>query len=108
MAQTAVADTETGMPLDELARRHGLTAAGRLPGLAEYTRHLWSYRHFIAAFANAKVTAALGSTRLGVVWQVLTPLINAAVYYLVFGVLINTKDSVDNFIAYLCAGVFVF
>jgi teichoic acid transport system permease protein len=108
MAQTAVADPETGLPLKDLARRHGLTAAGRLPSLPEYTRHLWSYRHFIAAFANAKVTASLGSTRLGVIWQVLTPLINAGVYYLIFGVLINTQEGVDNFIAYLCAGVFIF
>lgn len=108
MAQTAVADADTGLSHQELARRHGLTAAGRLPSLPEYTRHLWAYRHFIAAFANAKVTASLGSTRLGVVWQVLTPLINASVYYVIFGVLINTRQDVDNFIAYLCAGVFVF
>src|SRR5688500_14429549 len=108
MAQTAVADTETGLPLKDLAKRHGLTAAGRLPTLGEYTRHLWSYRHFIAAFANAKVTASLGTTRLGVVWQVLTPLINAGVYYLIFGLLINTGGEVDNFPAYLCAGVFIF
>ena len=108
MAQTAVADSDTGLPLAELARRNGLTAAGRLPSLVEYTRHLWAYRHFIAAFANAKVSASLGSTRLGVIWQVLTPLINAGVYYVIFGVLINTRQDVDNFIAYLCTGVFIF
>ena len=108
MAQTAVADADTGLPLKELAQRHGLTRAGRLPRLPEYTRYLWSYRHFIAAFANAKVSASLGSTRLGVVWQLLTPLINAGVYYLIFGVLINTRQDVDNFIAYLCTGVFIF
>lgn len=108
MAQTAVADADTGLAHKELARRHGLTAAGRLPSLPEYTRHLWSYRHFIAAFANAKVTASLGSTRLGVVWQVLTPLINAGVYYVIFGLLINTGNKVENFVAYLCAGVFIF
>ncbi|HET6480131.1 MAG TPA: ABC transporter permease [Actinoplanes sp.] len=108
MAQTAVAESDTGPSLTELARRHGLTKAGRLPSLPEYTRYLWSYRHFIAAFANAKVSASLGSTRLGVIWQLLTPLINAGVYYVIFGVLINTKQGVDNFIAYLCAGVFIF
>ncbi|WP_127500043.1 ABC transporter permease [Actinoplanes solisilvae] len=108
MAQTALAESDTGPSLTELARRHGLSKAGRLPSLPEYTRHLWSYRHFIAAFANAKVSASLGSTRLGVIWQVLTPLINAGVYYVIFGVLINTKQGVDNFIAYLCAGVFIF
>ena len=108
MAQTAVADSETGLSLKELAQRNQLTAAGRLPSLLEYTRQLWSYRHFIAAFANAKVTASLGNTRLGMLWQVLTPLINAGVYYVIFGVLINTKRGVDNFIAYLCIGVFIF
>jgi len=108
MSQTAVADSGTGLPPAELARRFGLSAAGRLPTLAEYTRSLWSYRHFISAFANAKVSAALGNTRLGMLWQVLTPIINAGVYYIIFGVLINTKRNVDNFIAYLCIGVFIF
>jgi teichoic acid transport system permease protein len=108
MAQTAVADSDTGLHLKELARRNGLSAAGRLPSLPEYTRQLWSYRHFIGAFANAKVTASLGTTRLGMLWQVLTPLINAGVYYFIFGVLINTKRGVDNFTAYLCIGVFIF
>ncbi|NMO55070.1 ABC transporter permease [Actinoplanes sp. TBRC 11911] len=108
MAQMAVADSDTGLAPQEVARRNGLTAAGRLPSLPEYTRQLWSYRHFITAFANAKVTASLGTTRLGMLWQVLTPLINAGVYYVIFGVLINTKRGVDNFIAYLCIGVFIF
>jgi len=108
MSQTAVADSDTGLPLAELARRNGLSAAGRLPSLPEYTRQLWSYRHFIAAFANAKVSASLGNTRLGMIWQVLTPLINAAVYYVIFGVLIDTRHGVENFIAYLCTGVFIF
>lgn len=108
MAQMAVADSDTGLAPKEVARRNGLTAAGRLPSLPEYTRQLWSYRHFITAFANAKVTASLGTTRLGLLWQVLTPLINAGVYYVIFGVLINTKRGVDNFVVYLCIGVFIF
>jgi teichoic acid transport system permease protein len=108
MPQTAVADSETGLALKELARRHGLSAAGKLPGLAEYSRQLWAYRHFIASYANAKVTSSLGKTRLGVFWQVLTPLINATVYYVIFGVILNTKNGIDNFVAYLCTGVFIF
>jgi teichoic acid transport system permease protein len=108
MSQTAVADSGTGLSLKEQALRNGLTAAGRLPTLREYTRQIWSYRHFISAFANAKVTASLGNTRLGMVWQVLTPLINAGVYYMIFGVLIDTQRGVDNFPAYLCIGVFIF
>jgi teichoic acid transport system permease protein len=108
MSQTAVAESDTGPELKELARRTGLTAAGRLPSLTEYTKQLWNYRYFIWEFAGAKVSAALGNTRLGMIWQVLTPLLNAAVYYLIFGVLIETSRGVTNFVAYLCIGVFIF
>jgi teichoic acid transport system permease protein len=108
MSQTAVADSGTGLTPAELAKIHGLSTAGRLPSLTEYARSLWAYRHFISTFANAKVSAALGSTRLGLLWQVLTPLINAGVYYIIFGILINTKRSTPNFITYLCIGVFIF
>jgi len=106
--EEVVVESYTGPALKELARRNGLAAAGRLPTLPEYTRQLWAYRHFIWEFAGAKVSAALGTTRLGMLWQVLTPLFNAGVYYVIFGVLINTKHGMDNFIAYLCIGVFIF
>lgn len=108
MPHTAVADSDTGLTLEQLAHRYGLSSAGALPSLPAYTRQLWGYRHFIAAYANAKVTSSLGKTRLGMVWQVLTPLINAAVYYLIFGLILKTSHGVDNFVAYLCAGVFLF
>jgi teichoic acid transport system permease protein len=108
MAQTTVVESYSGPTPKELARKYGLGAAGRLPSLPEYTRQLWAYRHFIWEFASAKVSAALGNTRLGMIWQVLTPLFNAGVYYVIFGVLLNTKHGVDNFIPYLCTGVFIF
>jgi teichoic acid transport system permease protein len=108
MSQTAVAASETGLPLKELAKRTGLASAGRLPGPMEYLRDLWSYRHFIGAFARAKTVAAFGETRLGMIWQVLTPLFNAGVYYVIFGIIIDTRRSQANFITYLCIGVFLF
>jgi teichoic acid transport system permease protein len=108
MPQTAVADSDTGLTLKELAHRHGLSSAGALPSLPAYTRQLWSYRHFIAAYANAKVTSSLGKTRLGSLWQLLTPLINAGVYYTIFGLLLNTDRGMTNFVTYLCIGVFLF
>lgn len=108
MANTAVADPDSGLTQRQLAERYGLTFAGSRPSLAAYTRQLWSYRHFIAAYANAKVVASFSTARLGRLWQVLTPLTNAAVYFLIFGVILNTRGGVDNFIAYLCIGLFVF
>ncbi|MEE6259003.1 ABC transporter permease [Plantactinospora sonchi] len=108
MATTAVADPDSGLTGAQLAARYGLSAAGARPSLGAYIRQLWSYRHFISAYANAKLAASFSNARLGRLWQVLTPLTNAAVYYLIFGVILNTQDGITNFIAYLCTGLFVF
>ena len=92
----------------ELAAKYGLSVSGQRPTLPEYTRQLWSRRHFIVAFATARLTAMYTAARLGQIWQVATPLLNAAVYYLIFGLLLGTNRGIQNFIAYLCTGVFVF
>ena len=46
--------------------------------------------------------------RLGQLWQVLTPLLNAGVYYLIFGLLLSTNRGVPDYISFLVTGVFVF
>jgi teichoic acid transport system permease protein len=92
----------------ELAQRYSLTSSAERPGLRAYLRTLWARRHFLVAFAHARVVSMYTSARLGQVWQLLTPLLNAAVYLLLFGVLLNTRRGVDNFIAFLVIGVFVF
>ncbi|MFF8290237.1 ABC transporter permease [Streptomyces sp. NPDC016309] len=93
--------------LRALALRHGLTVSGARPSLPEYTRQLWSRRHFITAFATARLTAQYSQARLGQVWQVMTPLLNAAVYYVIFGVLMNTRAGVPDFVPFLVTGVFI-
>lgn len=108
MAETVVIQPGPATSPRELAEAHGLTVAGVRPRLLAYTRQLWAYRHFTVAYANAKLAATYSTARLGQLWQVLTPLTNAAVYYLIFGVILNTRGGVDNFIAYLCTGLFVF
>lgn len=118
MANSAQADTLSPQgtsappgstePLADLAARYKLTVSGARPGLLSYTKQLWARRHFIVAFANAKTRATYSTAKLGQVWQVLTPLMNAAVYYLIFGYLVQTKDGIDNYVAFLVTGVFVF
>src|SRR5215213_5128321 len=92
----------------ELASRHGLASISARPGLSQYLRQVWARRHFLVAFSNARVTSLYSRTRLGQVWQLLTPLLNAGVYLLLFGVLLNTSRGVDNFVAFLVIGVFIF
>jgi teichoic acid transport system permease protein len=108
MTDTAVAGPAHS--LSGFAVRHGLHAAGQRPMLGAYLRQLWRYRHFTAAYANAQVVASITNTRLGRLWQVLTPLMNAAIYYFIFGVILGTSRGMDTsvFIAYLCTGLFIF
>jgi teichoic acid transport system permease protein len=105
---TVVAGVDAGLTPAELAVKYGLHLSGRRPSLRAYTRELWARRHFIWAFATARTTAYYTSARLGQVWQVVTPLLNAAVYYLVFGLLLGTNRGIPNYVAYLCTGIFTF
>ncbi|MFG1671962.1 ABC transporter permease [Streptomyces sp. Y7] len=96
-----------GPGLADLAARHGLAVSGARPSLPEYIRQLWARRHFIGAFATAKLTAQYSQAKLGQVWQVMTPLLNAAVYYFIFGMLLGTSHGVQDYIPFLVTGVFV-
>ncbi|MGY0018128.1 ABC transporter permease [Streptomyces sp. cg35] len=90
-----------------LAARYGLTVSGARPSLSRYVGQLWQRRHFITAFATAKLTSQYSQAKLGQVWQVATPLLNAAVYYFIFGVLMGTSRGVPDYIPFLVTGVFV-
>jgi teichoic acid transport system permease protein len=94
--------------LTEFAARHGLKQSAARPPIGEYIGQVWQRRHFIWAFASAKNISMYTESRLGQVWQVLTPLLNAAVYYLIFGLLLPTNRGVPDFIPFLVTGVFVF
>ncbi|MEV6654596.1 ABC transporter permease [Streptomyces sp. NPDC051219] len=91
----------------ELAAAHGLSVCGERPSMAEYTRRLWALRHFIGTLATARLTAQYSTAKLGQIWQIMTPLLNAAVYYFVFGVLLGTGRQVPDFVPFLVTGVFV-
>lgn len=96
------------LSMSDYAVREGLTAIAARPRVGPYVRELWERRHFIVAFASARNVAMFAGARLGQVWQVLTPLLNAGVYFLIFGVLLNTKKGVGNYIAFLVIGIFIF
>ena len=95
-------------PLAELAAQHGLKLSGARPALARYLTMLWQRRHFIIGYATARNVSMYTDAKLGQIWQVLTPLLNALVYFLIFGVLFGAQKGVENYPAFLIAGVFVF
>jgi teichoic acid transport system permease protein len=94
--------------LAELAARYGLRPSSARPRLIAYMRLTWQRRHFIVAYATARNVSMYTEARLGQLWQVLTPLLNSAVYYLIFGVLFQANRGIHDYIAYLVTGVFIF
>jgi teichoic acid transport system permease protein len=94
--------------LAELADQYGLRPSSARPGLIAYLRQVWQRRHFIVAYATARNVSMYTEARLGQLWQVLTPLLNSAVYYLVFGILFQQNRGIYHYTAYLVTGVFIF
>ncbi|MEV7129843.1 ABC transporter permease [Streptomyces sp. NPDC093260] len=104
------AAADEGLTPAQLAAKYGLSVSGARPPLLEYVRRLWGRRHFILAFSQAKLTAQYSQAKLGQVWQVATPLLNAAVYYFIFGVILKANRGMSHgaYIPFLVTGVFVF
>lgn len=104
----AVIDPHTGLGGAELAEHHGMAVSGARPSLRAYSKVLWTRRHFIASFSSAKTAAVYTTARLGQVWQVLTPILNAGVYFVIFGILLHQNRGIPHFIAFLTTGVFLY
>ncbi|HIZ36600.1 MAG TPA: ABC transporter permease [Candidatus Ruania gallistercoris] len=91
-----------------LAAQHGLTKVGERPPLGQYIRELWTRRGFLWTMSHAKSYAQNQNNYLGQLWTILSPLTLAAVYYLVFGLVLDTTDGTNNFPAFLVIGIFIF
>ncbi len=105
---TVISPDVAGEPLATYAVRHGLRPSAAQPKVIAYLGELWRRRHFILAFATARNIAMYTEAKLGQIWQVLTPLLNAGVYFLIFGVLLHINRGIPNYLAFLVTGVFVF
>jgi teichoic acid transport system permease protein len=106
-AEDGAVDGTEDVSLAELAREYGLRPSAARPGMFAYAGQLWQRRHFIVGFATARNVAMYTEARLGQLWQVLTPLLNAGVYYLIFGKILDTSRGVPNFVPFLITGIFI-
>jgi len=97
--------TSTAVPAGQ---QQGLTKLGGRPTLGRYMSQTWGRRHFATELAYSRFRSQNEEDRLGVGWTVLGPLINAAVYGVIFGVLLTSSTRPDNYVPYLVTGVFVF
>jgi teichoic acid transport system permease protein len=102
------AEAQAAQDLAQMAAEYGLRPSSARPDLISYLRLLWQRRHFIIGYATARNVSMYTEARLGQLWQVLTPLLNSAVYYLIFGILFQQNRGIYHYTAYLVIGVFIF
>lgn len=85
-----------------------LKPLGRRPPLATYVASVWARRDFVVALPMAQLRSRNANTLLGGLWHLMNPLILAVTYFLVFGIFFGAREDVDNYIAFLLTGLFVF
>lgn len=90
-----------------MALAGGLRRVGARPTLGNYLTEAWQRRDFAIAMAKYRIEATNQINRLGVIWLVLQPIINAAVYGFIFGVLQGGARP-HNYISFVVIGVFLF
>ncbi|AJE66425.1 ABC transporter permease [Corynebacterium glutamicum] len=73
-----------------------------------YLAQIWNRRHFIFADARGRSFESPRDMLLGRLWLVLSPLLDVAMYGLLFGLLLKTSRGVENFIGFLIIGVIFF
>jgi len=105
---TSTSEPHEPADLAALAREHGLTKVGQRPGLFSYIRELWQRRSFLWTMSTARSYSQYQNNYLGQLWTVLSPLTLAAVYYAVFIVMLRTAEGIDNTVAFLVIGIFIF
>lgn len=86
----------------------GLHRVGARPSLGRYLASLWRYRSFILFDSRSRIAGANSLNTLGRIWMILNPVLDGAAYFMVFGLMLRTGRGIDNFIAYLILGVFLF
>jgi teichoic acid transport system permease protein len=105
----APAATESDGSLAALAAQYGLRPSAQRPSIGTYLTELARRWSFIMGFATARNIAMYTEAKLGQLWQVLAPLLNAGVYFLIFGLIIKgVSRGVPDYLPFLVTGVFVF
>lgn len=94
------------MTAAEYAAEHNLHRVGARPSLGSYLKQAWARRDFAFELARARLQSGNQRNRLGMLWVVIQPTMNALMYGFIFGVLQTSKPA--DFPVYVVIGVFLF
>lgn len=92
----------------EVVGSWALKPVGKRLGLGRYLARLTERRHFIWADSRARAFSGNRNMILGNLWLVLLPILDGLAYFLIFGVLLQMSRGMENYIAFLLIGIFMF
>ena len=104
-------------PIDSVTSMSVSTGSRELPELRDaheaaklgpYLRDVWSRRSYVRQVSVSELRNRQVTNVLGNLWHLLNPALTIGVYYLVFGVIIQTDRGVENFLVFLTIGLFIF
>lgn len=78
------------------------------PTPLNYLREAWRRREFAIVVPAQDLRAQNMDTTLGQFWHLMNPALLVGVYFLIFGVVIDTSRGVDNFLGFLIVGIVLF
>lgn len=94
--------------LQNMARLHGLWPISVRPPIGTYIKQLWRFRQFTYYMSTSRAYAQNQNSYLGQLWAVITPTLNALVYVVIFGLVLGTGRGLENVVAFIVSGIFMF
>ena len=95
--------------VDAAVQQNDLEQIGIRPRFLPYLKDLWRRRSLIRVLAASKAESENQNTYLGQIWALVSPTINASVYVLIFGFLLDVgRAGIENTVAFIVVGVFMF
>ncbi|MFP4634629.1 MAG: ABC transporter permease [Nitriliruptoraceae bacterium] len=98
------------LPDDVLKTYPHLRRVGAKLPLREYLRELWRRREFAITVPLGELRAQNQDTTLGQLWNLINPLLLIAIYYFIFGLVLDVEGrrGVDDYLPFLIVGVITF
>jgi teichoic acid transport system permease protein len=94
--------------MDTADTTQNLTSVNAQLPTREYLVDMWNRRDFAIAVPLEQLRSEHKTTLLGNLWHLGNPLLVVAVFYFIFGVLLESNRGIDNFLLWLTIGVFTF
>ena len=86
----------------------GLIEPGSHGSFRSYVRRIWDRREYVKHVPWNELRSQQMNTVLGNLWHLFNPILSILVYAVIFGIVLEVDRGVDNFVAFVAVGVFVF